>query len=121
MSMTRKTTMKRLAPLLALVLCAAAMPAQATDFSAGAVAKASPYRDLPGVKPPEKNVATPDDGFTCDTEIGDRRYRRDIFDRYAGSGIVYSCSRDGVTVESSRAPRRGWIPGQPQYGWPWGE
>ncbi len=119
--MTRKTTMKRLAPLLALLLLAPALPAEATDFSAGAIGKANPYRDLPGVKAPKTGAVSPDDGFECDTEIGDRRYRRDIFDRYAGSGIVYSCTRNGMTVESARPPRRGWIPGQPQYGWPWGE
>ena len=109
--------MKYIALILTLL---AALPVQATDFSAGAINKAYPYRDLPGVKAPEKNAATPDDGFACDTEIGDRRYRRDIFDRYAGSGIVYSCSRGPVTVESEQSPDQGWAPGRRRDGWPWG-
>lgn len=112
--------MKHLA-LLAPVLLILAGPAAATDFSAGAIGKASPYRDLPGVKPPKADLKSPSDGYDCRSEIDERQlWRRDFFDRNA-SGIVYSCSRDGWTVESDRAPRRGWIPGQPQYGWPWGQ
>ncbi|MBN9033204.1 hypothetical protein P7F60_03415 [Rhizobium sp. YJ-22] len=107
-----------LAPLMLMV----AFPAAATDFSAGAIEQASPYRDLPGVHQPKTTLKSPGDGYDCSSEIDERlMWRRDFYDRRAGSAIIYSCSRDGWTVESDRAPRRGWIPGQPQYGWPWGE
>lgn len=102
------------------LLCA--VPALATDFSRQAVTAGDTYRDLPGVKEP-KTTFTDDDGFECRTEIGERRYyRRDPFYRFGEPGVVYSCNRNGVTVESFEPPSRGGrFPGQKQVGWPWQE
>ncbi|PWE56077.1 hypothetical protein DEM27_11605 [Metarhizobium album] len=115
-------SLRHAAVLAALTLLYAA-PVMATDFSREAVTAGDPYRDLPGVKEPKNNLGSNSDGFECRTELGERRYyRRDPFYRFGEPGVVYSCNRNGVTVESFEPPSRGGrFPGQKQVGWPWQE
>ena len=115
-------SLRHAAVLVTLALLCAA-PALATDFSRQAVTAGDLYRDLPGVKEPKNNLGSNNDGFECRTEIGERRYyRRDPFYRFGDAGVVYSCNRNGVTVESFEPPSRGGqFPGQNRVGWPWQE
>jgi len=109
-------TIGKYAALLTVLL-----PLAGTASAEGIAGHVDAYRNLPGVKPPS-NGAMPNQDYACTTAIEPRRYDRDDMFRRGGNGIVYSCMRNGVTVQGSGPPgRQGWLPGERQTGWPWGK
>lgn len=82
----------------------------AQDFSPGAMDKAFPYKDLPGVQSPEK-AKEPEDPARCTQEVRMRSaLRRDLY-ASDSPGMVYRCEKDGIVIESARPPlRKYWNP-----------
>ena len=86
-----------------------AMPtlASAQDFSPQAIEKANPYKDLPGVKDPLKSKAedaAKDDRCWSEVRMAGERLFGTSGDR--APVLVYICERNGVTVESTKPPRK---------------
>lgn len=102
--------MRAIRKAVAMVVLLAAGPALAQDFSSGALDKAFPYKDLPGVRSSD-DAAGKDDQAKCTQEVRlQSALRRNDFDE-GRPGIVYRCEKDGIVVESPRPPlRKYWNP-----------
>lgn len=92
------------------VLVALAPQAMAQDFSAGALNKAFPYKDLPGVRQdpgPDGTVDAPN----CTQEVRLQNGMRRNADGERAPTIIYRCEKDGLVIESPRPPvRKYWNP-----------
>lgn len=91
-------------------LAAFPLAAPAQDFSDHAMKNAFPYKDLPGVKPSDRDR---EEGRStnCTQELRQRHLGRMRDFGPATGGIVYRCEDNGVIIESERPPlRKYWNP-----------
>lgn len=96
--------------MVVLVLAGAPVAGRSQDFSPDGMAKAYPYKDLPGVEDPTvKNE--PEEKLDCSKEFRPRGLRNSRDFDLDAPGLVYRCEKDGIIIESAEPPlSRHWNP-----------